>query len=450
MKNLLVLNGKKCTIYILYFTIIMETLIAQFNFPPFIRYINDALLLLIVFRFMGLRFICIMHDRNGRLCVFACFLFFIVCMISGIANMVPIQLMLWASRNTFRGMIYFFAVITFLDKHELDKIMNSLYYIQFLHVFLASYQFFVLHHNMDGVGGIFGYGNGAAVNIFNALLLSFTVNGYLEKKVPFNKMFITILCSLYVAGIAEEKMTYVLFCVVMICSVLLSKLSIRKIRIILIGIVGLVLGLELLNQIYPDMFAIMTNMDKLFSYLSATYDEGYRLPRLGSFPIISQLFFNNLLNIYLGLGFGNCETSTIDFFNSSFYQAYGSWNYRWFTHQWTFLETGYIGFFSFVFFFVAVIICLLLLRKRYIMKMYNSTAITMVVCCIMTIWYNATLKTDMSYLAYFSMAIGFAAVNNQEAPYPYQYGMFKNKFLHIMWNNDDSVRRKKLSRKRGE
>ena len=43
--DLPVFSGKAFTLFVLFFTVVMEALIAEFGFPPSIRYINDFLIL---------------------------------------------------------------------------------------------------------------------------------------------------------------------------------------------------------------------------------------------------------------------------------------------------------------------------------------------------------------------------------------------------------------------
>ena len=71
-----------------------------------------------------------------------------------------------------------------------------------------------------------------------------------------------------------------------------------------------------------------------------------------------------------------------------------------------------MGFFAFLFFFVACIICLMFAKKSIsdVGKTFYTTGLLMCFCCVLTIWYNATLKTDVSYLAYFAIAVGLVAV----------------------------------------
>lgn len=100
-------------------------------------------------------------------------------------------------------------------------------------------------------------------------------------------------------------------------------------------------------------------------YATATFDEGYRIPRVGSFQVINNLFLRTPIKEWFGLGIGNCDTSAFSFLQSDFYRAYGDYNYRWFTNQWTYLECGIGGFGLYVFFFVTLIITLLAKLKRY-------------------------------------------------------------------------------------
>ena len=172
-------------------------------------------------------------------------------------------------------------------------------------------------------------------------------------------MFI-IISSFIIASIAEEKMTYLFFGVIFIVSILISKFSFRKLLAITVGVIGLIFGLILIKYYYPDMYAILASPKKIIEYSQSTYDDGYRLPRIGAFKKISNIFFdNNTLKLLFGLGFGNCETSNFSIFQSDFYKSYGQYNYRWFTHQWIFMEEGYIGFGAFLLIFITILICLM-------------------------------------------------------------------------------------------
>ena len=100
------------------------------------------------------------------------------------------------------------------------------------------------------------------------------------------------------------------------------------------------------------------------------------------------------------------------FFQSDFYRAYGDYNYRWFTNQWTYLECGIIGFGLYVFFFVTLIITLLAKLKRYsnASRPYMITSAIFTVAMIFLMWHSSAIRVDTAYIIYFGMAIGFVAM----------------------------------------
>ena len=407
------LSGKTIVYIVLFYTIIMETLISQFGLPDFIRYLNDFFILLLIPLIVKGNIGDHFRSQRNWLVIVCILLYLFISLFTSFIHFVSPLLVLWAFRNTFRGIIFFLACVLFIKKEDLPGLFNILLFVQIINLILAIYQFAVLNHVQDNIGGIFGYGNGAAVNIYNALLMSYFLVCYIKKREGIFKLALIVISSLIIAALAEEKATYFFAVIVVISSVIFTGFSFRKLIAIIVAIVALAIGLILLGTYYPDMLDNIMGIDKILNYATITFDDGYRLPRLGSFSIISDLFFDNdILNNLFGIGFGNSETSNFSFLQSSFYNRYGDYNYRWFTHQWTFIEEGYVGFIAFLLIFVAMVICLLKNKNNEDDNYNKIVAIGTVLCCIVTIWYNATLKVDMQYLAYFSMAIGF--ISNKE------------------------------------
>ena len=77
---------------------------------------------------------------------------------------------------------------------------------------------------------------------------------------------------------------------------------------------------------------------------------------------------------------------------------------------------------------ISVIIYLLKNRKKieYKYRYYVDTSIIVSIVCIITIWYNNTLKVDTSYIPYLAMSIGLIVIKD-----------IKN----ILSENKDSIRR---------
>lgn len=403
-------TGKGFTLFVLFFTLMMEALIAEAHLPGTIRYLND------LFVFALLLAMLVRPGRTARAVgmpvVFIFFSLILIFTASAIINGVKMTLYFWALRNTFRGFVFFFACATYLSKEDLPIIFNRLLILQLISLVLALYQRFVLKLNMDHTGGIFGHGNGAGVNPFNALLFAYYLNVYLADKVCINKLVTATLSSLVIAAIAEEKFTFVIFVLITLVSILLTKAS-RKLTIALIVIcVAVCVGMSVLQELSPVMFDILTSADAAENYLTSM-DSGYKLPRVGSFAIINKLIFHHDLQKELfGIGFGNGEYSTFSFLVGPYYERFGNLQYRWFTHQWTFLECGYLGFFTYLAFFVALACSVYFARfkfdksKRYLL----TCGFALTISVTASIWYNCALKTDMCYISFFSLAVGFVAM----------------------------------------
>ena len=89
-------------------------------------------------------------------------------------------------------------------------------------------------------------------------------------------------------------------------------------------------------------------------------------------------------------------------------------HYRWFAHQWMFLETGYFGLLS----YIAIIIGLIvygqmnsssLNDKNY---MYCGIGKTMAVIAIISMWCNALVKVDQGYIPFFGISLIGVAVKS--------------------------------------
>jgi hypothetical protein len=412
------ITGKSLVVFVLFFTVVMEALIAEVHFPESIRYIND-LFVFILFLVM----IAKPKRTIRRTCcrVLLWLTFFIVLaftMSAAIRGVTPI-LYLWAIRNTFRGFVFFYACITFLDREDLPDIFDKLFVLQVVNLLLALYQHFALGLVRDSVGGIFGHGNGAGVNTFNALIVAYYLNRYIEGKEPAWKLIAVSVSAMIIAALAEEKASYLYLLIVFCIGLIFTKMNARAAVALLVAVIAGCIGIGLIQSLFPEVIDQMGSFDAIDGYLTATYADGYVIPRIGAFKYITNMFFqNDPIGLLLGVGFGNGETSSFASLNGPFYLMYGWMHYRWFTHQWVFVECGWIGFISYLSFFVALGIWLL--KERFVAddnqaKPYLVMGIALTIITIISIWYNATLKVDMCYLAFFSLSIGIVSLNTREA-----------------------------------
>ena len=121
------------------------------------------------------------------------------------------------------------------------------------------------------------------------------------------------------------------------------------------------------------------------------------------------MFFTDYFQYYFGLGMGKCEdASTLSFINTDFYNQYGWLEYTWFTFQINFLQTGWIGIFLFVMFLISILYINIRNKKKCPdnLKYYYDISIVITILCIMTIWYNATLRSYNTIIPFFVLSLG--------------------------------------------
>lgn len=402
------LNARFGVFFILFYSIVMEALIENLHFPGTIRYLNDVVLVAVVFGIQG-RFPPILRKEHsymlwGTVCaLFAWDIF------TSVVNLVSPLLVMWAVRNTFRGLIYLFCVIAVLHVEDMTKLFHVLLGLQLPNLLLVIYQSLVTSGgNPDFVHGFFA--NGAGANTFSAVLFAYYLNAYLNGREPIWTVGFVAVSSIMIATMAEEKTFFLYFIVIFVLSILISRWSLKTLCFVAVAFIAGIFLVQYIAEVMPDILDFLTDWDTSKTYLTATWSDSYGIPRVGAFAFIAKHFFNNdVATSLFGFGFGSAEHSQFSFLDSAFYLKYGNLSYRSFTHQWTFIETGYIGFGLFVLVFVVALVCLC--RQRWIYHRYdavlNMTGICMCIVCIISMWSNATLKLDASYIPCFGVAIGF-------------------------------------------
>ena len=411
-------SGKNIIKCILYIVLFMNIAIDLFHVPNSVKYVNDVLVLILL---IGL----IQHTANLKVfrqvkyrnVLFAMFVYILINFITDIINLVDFPLIVWASRNTYRFFVFFVACIIYLEKKDIVNFLDSLYGIQIVNIILIIYQFAFLGLRQDTLGGIFGFGGNAGLLIYSVLLLSYSMTQYIYKACSLPKFLFVFLSTSIGSVLAEIRIFFVFVIIIYLVNLCLNykinKLSLRKIGIAVVAVILAVVALQIYSVLFPY---VSFSIQDLIKEGSST-GGGYNISRLGAFKDIDSIFYHgSILKNLFGLGFGNCEFSSFDFFTSSFYLIYGSYNYRWFTHQWIFLESGYFGIISFFVIFVVMLIYTFKLQKKLICnqdKILNIVCLIMIITSMISIIYNSLLKADFGYLAYWSMCISAVLVKHQ-------------------------------------
>ena len=215
--------------------------------------------------------------------------------------------------------------------------------------------------------------------------------------------------ALIVAALAELRFFFVLFIFMVTMALLITRTSIKKLWIIIASSVGIYAGAMLLVVIFPG-FRGFLNVSKMLEV--ATSSSGYTgrgdMNRLTAIPIVWTRFLETWPDRLLGLGLGNCDTSAFSFLNTAFYEKYSYLHYNWFSSAFMFLETGIIGFFLYLLFFIRVYI---FAGKRFKTGEGVPEACQLVrvlaPVCLLLIIYNASMRVEEAYIMYFVLALPF-------------------------------------------
>lgn len=328
-------------------------------------------------------------------------------------------------------MIFFASSISFEEK-DIEKFLKILNVMFYLNVILAFYQYYVLGLYGDNIGGTFlleGRGNGGLL-LMLLFETTYKISLFLEKKISLKDLAIVIILSMLTSVLAELKAYFILFVVLTLIALIINKKSWKTIFAFIMAVAGIIIGISILNQIDPESAKILSTKE-IFNYAggeSHGYSTKKDISRLRAFSQINKAFFNkSIFNKMFGLGLGSCDVSSLNIFNSNFYNLYGEkLHYTWFTHAMLYLETGVIGYGIFILFFVFIIYYCKKLRKKdksnsYI---YNST-ILFAIACIVTTWYNSSLRNDTSFFAYIALVLPFIKYNN-ESKENIENNIFKN------------------------
>ena len=292
IRRALIITPKKIVGFILFWTIISDALVAELGMSSSIQYLNDFAWVILLLYIVKNKFWTRLKYQGFSGVLYAIGAYVLICYLSAILNFVDPFLTIWASRNLIRFIVFFLSVVVFLEENDISEIFNKLFWIQIISFIIALYQYYVLGLHMDTLGGIFGHGNGAALNTFQAMMLAYFLCGYLQKKQPAYKVATILITSLLIAALAEEKAYFVYLIVVVAGSVIINRPSFKTVIIVAAVLCAVPVGINILATVNDSWnLEVLTNMTRAVQYL----DTSYGLSRTNPFPQIQSRFFNNRL-----------------------------------------------------------------------------------------------------------------------------------------------------------
>lgn len=313
--------------------------------------------------------------------------------------------------NSFPYFVFFFACILYLPMQERDGYMRILDGVFWLNFVVSMYQFFVLGIKWDFLGGIFGVMVGCNASTITLLVLAVTVSvvRYLNQQEKGWVCLSKCIASLVIAALAELKLFFLMFAAILVLAVLMTKFSRKKLYLLLGGVIGIVLGIQLLYLVFP-VWSNWFSLDNIIH--TATNTEGYTgvgdYNRLTAAPRVWTEFLNSGYRKLFGLGLGNCDGGFTDALTPAFYFDNYHLHYILFLSGFILLETGLVGSLLYLAFYPGVfLLAHHLERSGKADPVYCQIGKIMVLYSLVLYVYNSSLRTEDTYLIFFSLALPF-------------------------------------------
>lgn len=400
------------TMFIVVMPLLLQALLQFFYFPGVIKYTVDvAWIAAMLYMLFSKRI-----RLNRKIIPFVIFaaVFGCYCLIVYLLHYQSAFYFLWGFRNNFRFYFAFLAIVLFLEREDIDFIFKLIDVLFIINIFVSIYQIFVLNLVKDYCGGIFGAetGSNASTLLFFSIVTAKSILEYMNGREK------TIICCakcvtvLLLAVFAELKFFFVVFVLILMMASLITPFSAKKFAIVLGSVVLVGISGSLYQFIFKSDLSIEAFLEH-FTYQHYASDKD--LGRFTAIPRIAKTIHTDWLSRLFGMGLGNCDTSSFAICNTPFFQSHRSMNYIWFSSACWFLETGYVGLFSYLAFFMMCFIKGLMQMKRRIGNvLFAQLSIIMSVLCVLLTFYNASLRTEIGFLAFFVLALPFIDGNEEE------------------------------------
>ena len=314
---------------------------------------------------------------------------------------------LWGFRNNFRFYFAFIAFSMFCCEEDAEKCLKFMDILFWINADVSVFQFFVLGYQQDFLGGIFGVErgcNGYSI-LFFSIVISKSVLRFMRKEEHLFNCGAKCAVALIISSMAEIKYFFILFMIIILLSAGMTSFSWRKMVLIFVFALIIAFAGSLLTLFHGENSNVSIERILELAFTS-NYSSGKDLSRLFAIPTISNDIMTNNMQRLFGFGLGNCDASSFQICNTPFFEKYSYLHYNWFSNAFMFLETGIVGFLIYLSFFV---MCFVYAFKRQkengTNSFYCQMASIISVICIFVVFYNASLRTEAGYMAYFVLAL---------------------------------------------
>ena len=392
-------------VYAIFFPFLFGLLIDGLGLPSAVKYTIDIMWLFLLL-VLGLNHFRMPHTEGGRLLRVAV-TFFAVSLVGAFAAFQSPLYYLWGFRNNFRFFVFFFACVAYLRREHAQRYLEALDWLFYLNFFVAIFQYFVMGYSQDRLGGIFGVhvGSNATTVVFFSIVMAKSVLCLMNNRESIWKCGLKCVMALVISVFAELKVFFLMMLAIVVFSALITRFSFKKLAIFFFALIAVFIGAKLMERVF-------SNWENWFSleriWLTLVSENGYTgagdINRLTGIPIAWKRFLTTWPKRLLGLGLGNCDTSSFAFLNTPFYKRSNYLHYNWFSLPFLFLETGILGLACYLAFFIRLYFQAVRAGAR---RIDSQLARVMVMVCIIMIVYNQSLRTEAGYMVYFVLALPF-------------------------------------------
>lgn len=342
-------------------------------------------------------------------------LFFLYTLSVYAVNFQSIYYYLWGFRNNFRFYFAFLGFAMFFCEEDANACLKLLDLVFWINAIVSFVQYFYMGYSQDFLGGIFGVEKGcnAYSIIFFSVVISKSILQFMNNREGILSCIAKCGVALLISALAELKFFFIVFLVIILMSAFLTKFSLRKFVLLFFAAMLMIFASSVLSLIFGSGSEL--TLENIFNLsTSSNYSGQDDLGRFSAISTISKTFLTDLKEQLFGMGLGNCDTSSFSICNTPFYRTYSDLHYTWLLSAFLFLETGYIGlimyflFFAFCFVFAAKN-----LKSENANHLFCKMAMIISVLCMLLVFYNASLRSEAGYFAYFALALPFIKKQNQ-------------------------------------
>ncbi|MBR2549748.1 MAG: hypothetical protein IKE92_07005 [Clostridiales bacterium] len=342
------------------------------------------------------------------------FLFFFIGSVTALFNGGNLILWLWSMRNFGRFVVFFTAVLVFIDPRDLNVVKKMMYIICHISFVLCAYQFFVQKLKGDYIGGVFGTTHGTAntyLNVFLVIVYALALTDWLCRSRGFISFMIVLCESVSVAVVGELKFFFIeMIIVTFICLAFARKtyrVFSKVLLIVSVGFAALCISIPVMYKLFP-VFNEFFHIDTIIQTATDSYTGSGDLGRLTAvYEVATRIFKGDPVKVLFGIGLGNGEYSdSYKILQSSFYVKYKEYNYFWFTDAVVMVQNGLTGLGLYVLTFVYACKELFSRQHRNRKNGIVLTAFTLSIISLLLLVYNVSMNCEIAYLTYAFMAFG--------------------------------------------